>query len=50
MYLEGSINYTAKCIYNKIRTNPNLAFHEIKMMSGSDRDQKSEFEAALTML
>jgi hypothetical protein len=50
MYEDGLISYTAKRIYEIVCSTPDLPLHEIKMMAGCGKNQKSEFETALIML
>lgn len=50
MYDDGLISNTAKRIYDLICETPNLSLQEIKVLMKCGKDEKSEFETALTML
>lgn len=49
-YYEGLMSSAAKRVYELIANTPNLSLQEIKIMGGFNKDEKYEFEAALTAL
>lgn len=50
MYHEGLVSNTAKRIYDLISSTPDLSLQEIKATVGCNKNEKSEFDASLTML
>lgn len=50
MYNDGLISNTAKKIYDLISNTPGLSLQEIKATVGYDKNEKSEFDASITML
>ncbi len=50
MYNDGLISNTARRIYDLISSTPNLSLQEIKATVGCDKNEKSEFDASITML
>ena len=50
MYSDGIYSHFAKKIYEILRENDSLPFHEIKLLGGFDKKDNSKFEKALTDL
>ena len=50
MYADGIYSNYAKRIYEILRDNGSLPFHEIKLLGGFDKKDTSKFEKALTDL
>jgi hypothetical protein len=50
MYADGIYSNYAKRIYEILRDNDSLPFHEIKLLGGFDKKDNSKFEKALTDL
>lgn len=50
MYNDGLISNTAKRIYDLVNISQDLSLQEIKTAIGCDKSEKSQFEAAITML
>ena len=50
MYADGIYSNYAKRIYEILRENDSLPFHEIKLLGGFDKKDASRFEKALTDL
>lgn len=49
-YADGEISHTAKVIYDIIVQNGSMPLHEIKLMGGFGKDDKSRFDRAVTDL
>ena len=50
MYADGIYSNYAKRIYEILRENDSLPFHEIKLLGGFEKKENSKFEKALTDL
>jgi hypothetical protein len=50
MYYDGLISSTAKKIYECIQRTPHIPLNEIQLSVGYEKEDKSIFESALTML
>lgn len=49
-YADGEISRTAKVIYDIIAENGSMPLHEIKLLGGFGKDDKSRFDKAVTDL
>lgn len=49
-YADGEISHTAKVIYDIIVQNGSIPLHEIKLMGGFGKEDKSSFDKAVTDL
>lgn len=50
IYSSGEISYIAKQIYDIIEKQSNISLHEIKVMLGATKENKSQIDRAITLL